>query len=338
MTRARTAGMRVHAKQMLLAAAAMSLFGAPGALGQALVLPDGRNAEHAEWQVQGNFSKDKDISGLACTDDRSCFAVTDEKSAVLPFALDRTARTITVTGQPIELPSGGEEADIEAAAFDGKTFFFTGSHAMSRNRCEHQDSRYRLYRAIPGAAPGSFDVVEPSGKLEELIARQPRLAPHAGKCLGDPDKGVDVEGLAVRDGVVQVGFRAPSLDGKAFVLSVKADELFSTGAAGPSSAVLHEIALGNDTGVRDMAPVGGGFLVLAGPSAGEGGRFSVYLWNGRASTERLGEFKDLTKDGEDAKTEGLMLVGETSEAYDVLVVFDGVKNGWPQEFRIPKSR
>jgi hypothetical protein len=79
--------MRVHARRMLLAAAAASSLGVPDALGQALVLADGRNATHAAWKVQGDFKRGKDISGLACADDRSCFAVTDEKSAVLPFAL-----------------------------------------------------------------------------------------------------------------------------------------------------------------------------------------------------------------------------------------------------------
>jgi hypothetical protein len=175
------AAMHVHAMKILLAAATMLLLGAPGALGQALILPDGRNAQHAEWRVKRDFRKSKVISGLACADDRSCFAVTDEKSAVLPFALDRTTRTITVTGPPVELPSGGKEADIEAAAFDKKAFYFTGSHGMSRRTCEHQDSRYRLYRAVPGAAPGRLLDIEPSGKLEELIVRQPRLARHAGK-------------------------------------------------------------------------------------------------------------------------------------------------------------
>ena len=136
--------------------------------------------------------------------------------------------------------------------------------------------------------------------------------------------------------MVQVGFRAPSLDGKAFILSVKADELFSSETSGPSSVDLHEVVLGKDTGIRDIAPVSGGFIVLAGPSAGEGGQFSVHLWDGHTSTKQLGELKDLAHDGQDAKAEGLMLLKETSEAYDVLVVFDGVKNGWPQEFRIPK--
>src|SRR3954447_1923291 len=147
MTGAKTARTRVYARRMLLAAVAMSALGAPGALGQALVLADGRNAEHAAWRVEGDFKRGKDISGLACADDSSCFAVTDEKSAVLPFALDRGARTIIVTGQPVELPSGGEEADAEAAAFDSKAFYLTGSHGMSRHGCVRQDSRFRLYRA-----------------------------------------------------------------------------------------------------------------------------------------------------------------------------------------------
>src|SRR3954454_975129 len=96
MTGASTARTRVHASRMLLAAATLSALGAPGARGQTLVLADGRNAEHTAWQVKGDFKRGKDISGLACADDRSCFAVTDEKSAVLPFALDRPARTVTV--------------------------------------------------------------------------------------------------------------------------------------------------------------------------------------------------------------------------------------------------
>lgn len=112
----------MNAGWLLLAFVAIPAICSSGAHGQAFIAADGSRAEHVAWRVEGDFKRGKDISGLACAGDESCFAVTDEKSAVLPFSLDRTRRALVVAGPPVDLPSGGEEADIEAAAFHGEAF------------------------------------------------------------------------------------------------------------------------------------------------------------------------------------------------------------------------
>src|SRR4051812_3369705 len=69
MPNARTSRLYEYLTRTSVGAAVLSLLSAPGALGQLLVLSDGRKAEHVEWQVKGDFKNNKDISGLACADD-----------------------------------------------------------------------------------------------------------------------------------------------------------------------------------------------------------------------------------------------------------------------------
>ena len=89
--------------------------------------------------------------------------------------------------------------------------------------------------------------------------------------------GVNVEGLAVKNGQLYIGFRGPVRDGTAYVLRVAVDPLFDGAPADPK---LLPVELGQGLGVRDLATVADGLLVLAGPEADQGAAPAVFFWDG----------------------------------------------------------
>ena len=97
------------------------------------------------------------------------------------------------------------------------------------------------------------------------------------------ENGLDIEGLAGREGVLFLGLRAPVRDGEATILSMEVDALWRGKAAsgggkaasggGQATVTHHRIALGEGRGIRDLTALAqdAGFLLLAGPSGGGGG-------------------------------------------------------------------
>lgn len=146
----------------------------------------------------------------------------------------------------------------------------------------------------------------------------------------------------MRDGTMHVGFRAPSPGGRAFVVSVPEQAVF--GQAAPAATV-SRLALGADRrgrkrGVRDLAPVADGFLVLAGPALPEGdkakGGALVFFWPGPGG--RAVPLRPVGLERKGVKPEALLILGEDAASYRVLVIHDGVEGGAPTEYRIGKPR
>ena len=98
-------------------------------------------------------------------------------------------------------------------------------------------------------------------------------------------------------------------------------------------------------GVRDLTRINDGFLILAGPVGDGPGSSQVYFWDGEdclpgerisgkvGRIELLGEIPVY----ENMKAEGLALVKESESDYEVLIVFDGLKNGAPVRLKILKK-
>jgi hypothetical protein len=129
--------------------------------------------------------------------------------------------------------------------------------------------------------------IKPSTGLGPLIKAQAEL----GKSFDKPldDNGLTIEGVAVRNGLLYAGMRAPILDdGKAAILSVPLSVLFD-GRAG--AAKLHRVSLGKDRldkprGIRDIVVYGDRFLIVAGPAKDspedleiKTGDYSIYSYN-----------------------------------------------------------
>ncbi len=224
----------------------------------------------------------------------------------------------------------------EAIAADGAFYYLVGSHALSRGG-ELQPSRFFVYRVPVDPATGapSGAAVRSAG-LRNLIEGVAPLRAHAGQPIaaaGSDGHGVNIEGLAVRDGQLYVGFRGPVLDGTAYLLRVAAAPLF---AGQPADPRLLPIALGPGRGVRDLAAVASGLLVLAGPEADQGATFALFFWDGSGARPRL--LGELSKGQEaKAKPEGLLVLDEDAASYRVLVFHDGARDGAPAAYRLPKA-
>ncbi len=316
------------------------------------------------------------LSGLACNLDakqqRICLMAFDEGVQARYAYIGKNELTMDPEPVLLRTAPAGSELDAEAAATDGRYFYVTGSHSAKRGDCaSNPESRHvirfrldpatgRALRSPPGSAAGALVDYVDTGRLWAIMQAQPGLAPYVGerKCLGSepPPKaptlagqqGVNIEGMAVLAGRLYFGFRSPVAGDVARVLAVDADALFDGGEARP---VLTSIALGPNRGIRDMIAVKSGLLLLAGPDDGpahSGVGWTVSWWDGKAATgnpavvkPRLLAALDLSgvklrKCDDDIKPEAMTVLEETLDAYKLLVLSDGMCDGGPLAFTVPR--
>src|SRR5262249_44966457 len=106
-----------------------------------------------------------------------------------------------------------------------------------------------------------------------------------GKCLGEPDHALNIEGLAAKNGTLYFGLREPAKDKHAYVVSVSARQLFS----GAGNLEVTKLKVGGGRGIRDLLSIPEGFLLLIGPDDdnSEDAGWSVALWDGSDSHEAI---------------------------------------------------
>jgi hypothetical protein len=145
---------------------------------------------------------------------------------------------------------------------------------------------------------------------------------------------LDIEGIAEREGVLFFGLRSPSVEGHGFIIEVKAAELFADAAT--AAHTTHRLAFGAGFGIRDIARVSDGFLLIAGPSGADESvcGFTLHHWAGPGG--RLTKLGDIQAPA-DGKAEGLLVLDETAASLRVLVFFDGAANGAPTLLTLVKS-
>ncbi len=183
--------------------------------------------EGTEWALAGERVSRKEaseFSGAACAPDGRCLLVGDEGRRGRFFTIEEAPgqRPKIVIGAAVPLvPAEGDgEADAEAAAFDRGRFYVVGSHGTSRRTGERQPSRYSAYRVEPdGRAVASGALAPILGDVDGI--REAFCAAGGGRrpCPTLQNGGANIEGLAVRDGTMHLGFRAPSPGGIAVVVS-----------------------------------------------------------------------------------------------------------------------
>lgn len=301
------------------------------------------------WQVPNgllgkNGKVPKDISGIACSTNtgfpRLCLVIDDNLQAAQQVTMQDGSLD---AGEPIPLIEDAWqgrplELDGEGVAFAEGVFHVIGSHGHPRDADHKLDpvaDRDRIEARIKAASQIVPLRLEPDGTLTRLpvltltraIATQPDLRVAAGRRL--EANGLTVEGIAVKGGRLLAGFRGPNLpDGRAAVLDVTLSGL-RTG--NDSTSRLFKLPLGGGQGVRDMAPFGQGFLVLAGPTANEAGRYELFAWDGASGdgVKSLGDITCATTASEARKPEAVLPLNDDGPLLRVLILFDGAKKGDP---------
>lgn len=305
--------------------------------------------------VQPPFAKDekarKAISGAACapTSPAVCLAVNDEKKYAQFFSFDGNK---LVPGELIRLAPNKDgdlefdELDTEGVAYDNGFFYVVGSHGAPRKPDKPIDhSRFNIYRFKVDAQTGKpafqfsdnfidTKAIERSSKLRDAIKAAEKIGAFAEQPLGK--NGANIEGIAVKGGSIFLGFRAPSIDEHAFVMQVDANAVFGSE---PVKATVHALRLGKDVGIRDLAAVKSGLLVLAGPAPDVSGTslevdYPVFHWDGKSAVKPLGPLGSVPKDG---KPETLLVLEDVEgKPWRVLVLIENRENAEPTEYVIAR--
>jgi hypothetical protein len=304
--------------------------------------------ELAKWKISEPFEKNEEarmnLSGAACVPTtpkfKSCLIANDQKKYAQFFSINGT--TLKPRKRKlIRLSDEKKDPDAEGVAYADGFFYVTGSHGRSRHGDSDNDSSYAVFRVpvdpttgVPKFAPDEDKVVgvESSSRLRKAL----RKGEFIEKFFDEPlaEGGINIEGIAVRNGRMHLGLRGPSLDARAFVLSVDAEAVFTKGS--DLNSKVTPLQLGQDTGIRDLAAVNDGILILAGPTREEAVAYSVWLWDGAGTTAKPLATLDLSTVASGAKAEILLLLEEDGASIRVLVMFDGVENGGATSFKIPR--
>ena len=248
----------------------------------------------------------------------------------------------------------GKELDIEGIAVNGNTVYVVGSHSSKRKKVkeekkynknqekfknyEIEDERNRdwLYRLTIDSQ--GKEVTKDKITLRGIIKNDTILKTFSN--IPSKENGVDIEGLGVKDEWLYIGFRGPVFrDNYVPVMKLKFDDPEGT-------YNLLYIELGG-RGIRDMTSVSDGFLILAGPVGDGPASYQLYHWDGRdalpgkdRSVADIGKIRLLgaIRPPKNGKAEGVVVIEEEDTLYNLIIVYDGVKNrdNVMQRFRLAK--
>lgn len=313
-----------------------------------------------------------DISGIACmpagAGPRQCLLVNDENADAQFVGISGTT---IVAGPVIDLigtapssatlgaaPSTFEcsdgkgkfgELDGEGVAYAAPYFYVVGSHGCSRSKNKFKLSSFILARIkVEGSGPPTGrEPVETTYRLSDALKGAPKIGRYFAVDLqsrrdSDSTKGLNVEGVAVIDGLLYAGLRAPTDDGKAFIVEIAVDKLFAPGHEPLRSAArIIEIDTAKRTGIRDLAvmPDGKTLLVLTGPAWDKPDRdeeedipYRLLVVDPRTDKQDvLGTLDALAKKDRKGKAEAIVVL----EPGLALVLFDSLENGGPRAYRLP---
>jgi Protein of unknown function (DUF3616) len=284
-------------------------------------------------ELQGDVAYPEELSGVAlwsdlivvCPDEGAQFNVF--KHIDLRFELVNKVNLLV---------ESEKEIDMEGAASDAEHVYIVGSHSIRRRRIDeegtYKKNRKRLTRTSPHTESYSLYRLKLNhdGALIEKERVDLRDVLEADEVLGayfavpGKENGIDIEGVAVKDRILYVGFRGPVLRGNFVpVIAFKFEQ--------PHDYELRFVQL-EGRGIRDIVAVNDGFLILAGAVGDGDSSYKLYLWNGQDCVPGDGGREGLLSAiGELAtnlgvKPEGVVVTSESADEWRLLVVSDGNKD------------
>ncbi len=251
----------------------------------------------------------------------------------------------------ILLNDDGREVDIEGIACEDNLIFIVGSHSWKRPKMKaersykknrkqieqvlfEQSRDYVFHFKIDAAGNVAGGIKRTS--LRNIITKNKVLKVFSR--VPGKENGVDIEGIAVKNGWLYFGFRGPVLRGN------YAPVLVSKFSKEMDEYELLFVNLGG-RGVRDIVRAGDGFLILAGPVGDGPGSYQLYFWDGRDCLpgkrddgEPAGQCIYMCEipTAEGAKAEGVTVVNERNGSFEFLIVYDSVDKGGARRYRISK--
>lgn len=327
----------------------------------------GRLEEIGCVTLPGFADKDQseNVSGAALSADGGLLVLaTDEGSELLVVSAQGSSLEF-LPAVPLGDPK--DEIDLEGVTrhSDPATFFAVGSHSWRRKNIygeKHADKSYSdLKERFEDESPDRerdrdrlmrIELDPQTGVLANLRDLPLRQLLDANPVLNvfgaipSKENGIDIEGIASDGEKLYLGFRGPVFrSGLTPVLVASAADL--------SGAELRYVPL-DGRGIRDIARVSDGFLIIAGPVGDSPLSYELVFWDGNdgfpgvreagdpphGKTSSLGTIP--TPPG--GKAEALVVleenegpwVTEDDGSWLLLVMYDGPAGGGPVCLRVPR--
>jgi hypothetical protein len=309
-------------------------------------------AEGGPVRMTGAWQDDQNFSGVAVAGSHVLLASDEVSFLQLGRATSGPDGSLTIDRRGT-IPLAGDldtEVDVEALASSGGVVYGVGSHSPTRQRSDDGGRSYAanrdrltgrvqpnperdvLFRFRFDAETGTASPRETVSVLA-VIRAHAVLQPFVG--LAGKENGIDIEGLTTIGDALLVGFRGPVLrHGFAPVLRMRFDA--------PDTGYLLFVPL-DGRGVRDLATVADGILVLAGPTGDSDQSHRLYRWNGLdcvpgsgGAGGRLDYLGDVPA-APGGKAEAMAVLDESADTYVVLFFYDSRPNGEPRRFIVRRA-
>jgi hypothetical protein len=281
--------------------------------------------------LSGKIDAGMDLSGAVVVGD--CLVLGADEGHQLQIFRREGGSDTWCLQQSLALADQDQETDIEAITFGEGSLYVVGSHTFRRRRMrpdlsvrknlqrlqdiDSESSRNRLYRIRfdpKTARPGKVQRID----LSKRLRKDPLLKPFWG--IPSRENGIDIQGMTFCEERLYLGFRGPVLRDNYVPVMVLEFER-------PKHYQLRFVRL-EGQGIRDMAAIDRGFLILSGPVNDAPGPFRLWWWDGadqlpgkgRSVREAIMLGAVSTPGG--ANAEGLALLAESEDCADVILVYE----------------
>jgi Protein of unknown function (DUF3616) len=181
-------------------------------------------------------------------------------------------------------------------------------------------------------------------RLGEALLQADQVRAHYGLPLTTEQQGLDIEGIAaLSDDDLVLGLRAPILGESeapkdAVILRVRASELFSVVPGQSPSVRVARVRLSGKAGIRDLAALPDGRLVILSGSPQQQPSVLQELFLVTPGEQPIWPAQiiptQITPPSSDAKAEGIAVLRVSGRTLSILVLFENAERDKPVEHTI----
>ncbi|WP_299411191.1 DUF3616 domain-containing protein [Acaryochloris sp. IP29b_bin.148] len=315
-------------------------------------MPDIQSSEKVKFA--GSIHQKNDISAIAAFHDFLVIGSDESKDVIQLLHKQDQGYSVVLDISVSSDENGVGEIDIEGLSVDTEGMLYViGSHSAKRKTIKDKNTylanRQRLATVVQETQRNTIFKLELNPETGQVMKRaantqlrtvlEQDIVLHRFLDLPSKENGIDIEGLAVHEEKLYLGFRGPVLRGNYVpVMVTEFEDLLDY--------ELRYVQLAGH-GIRDITRVKNGFLLIAGPVGDGLGPYQLYFWNGQdmipgidrpdtsSFCQWIGDIP-LPKTYPGAKAEGLTVLKEKGKTITAMIVYDGVPNGAPTVFKIKR--